>query len=97
MPDLIALQKRQDVQVIGVAVMYKARKEVTEVVNNQSISYPIVFGNEDIASDFGGMLGMPTSFLYAPNGKLIGQHAGPLTLPEIEYAIAHDGSALFTR
>jgi thiol-disulfide isomerase/thioredoxin len=97
MPDLVALQKRQDVQVIGVAAMYKTRREVENVVKNQSISYPVVFGNEDIASDFGGMQGMPTSFLYSPNGKLIGQHAGPLTLSEIEYAIAHDGSALFTR
>lgn len=97
MPDLVALQKRQDVQIIGVAVMYKTRKEVAEVVKNQSLSYPIVFGNEDIASDFGGMQGMPTSFLYSPDGKLIGQHAGPLTRSEIEYAIAHNGSVLFTR
>ncbi len=96
-PDLITLQKRPDVQIIGVAVMYKTKKEVTDVVKSQSINYPIVFGNEDIASDFGSMPGMPTSYLYSPAGKLIGQHSGPLTLAEIEYAIAHEGSTLFAR
>jgi len=99
-PDLILLQQQhKDLQVIGVAVMYKSRKEVMDTVSKQSISYPIVFGNEDIAGDFGGMDGMPTSFLYSPSGKLVGRHQGPLTQNEIEQAIEQKPGAadLFTR
>ena len=88
MPDLVKMQERhKDLQVIGVAVMYRARQDVTDIVKNKSISYPIVFGNEDIASDFGGVSGLPTSFLYSPSGKLVGQHQGPLTPRQIEQAM----------
>jgi len=99
-PEFIALQQQhKDLQVIGVAVMYKSRKEVMDMVTKQSISYPIVFGNEDTAGDFGGMDGMPTSFLYSPSGKLVGRHQGPLTQNEIEQAIEQkpDAAPLFTR
>lgn len=100
MPGLNALQKQhQDLLIIGVAVMYRKTQEVTDVIKSQSVSYPIVFGNEDIASDFGEMKGMPTNFLYSPSGKLIGHHDGYLSQEEIEQAIGQKpGSAeIFTR
>ena len=100
MPDLDAMQRqRKDLQVIGVAVMYGSRKEVLDIVNKKSISYPIVFGTEDTAGDFGGLDGLPTSFLYTPAGKLAGHHQGILTQSEIERVIAQkpDAAALFTR
>jgi thiol-disulfide isomerase/thioredoxin len=89
MPELDALQKQhKDMLVIGVAVMYRKAQEVTDIVRSQAVSYPIVMGNEDIASNFGEMKGMPTSFLYSPSGNLVGYHDGPLTAKEIERAIA---------
>ena len=100
MPDLNATQqKHKDLQVIGIAVMYGSRKEVMDVVSKKSISYPIVFGNEDTAGDFGGLDGMPTSFLYSPSGKLVGHHQGILTQNEIEQVIAQKPGAadLFIR
>jgi thiol-disulfide isomerase/thioredoxin len=100
MPGLVALQQQhKDLQVIGVAVMYGSRKEVTDTVSKLSVSYPIVFGNEDTAGDFGGLDGLPTSFLYTPTGKLVGHHQGILTQSEIERAMAQkpDAAALFTR
>jgi thiol-disulfide isomerase/thioredoxin len=99
-PELNALQKQhKDIQVIGVAVMYRKNQEVTEAARAHSISYPLVLGNEDIASDFGEMKGMPTSFLYSPSGNLIGRHDGPLTLNDVEQAIAQKPNAaeLFPR
>ena len=99
-PELVSLQQQhKDLQVIGVAVMYNTRREVADMMQSQAITYPIVFGNEDTASDFGGMVGMPTSFLYSPSGKLLGKHDGPLTREEIEQAIAQkpEAAALFTR
>ncbi len=84
---------------IGVAVMYGSRKEVMDIVNKKSISYPIVFGTEDTAGDFGGLVGMPTSFLYSPSGKLVGHHQGILTKSEVEQVIEQTpgASALFSR
>jgi thiol-disulfide isomerase/thioredoxin len=100
MPELEALQKqRKDMLVIGVAVMYRKPQEVIDAVRAKSVSYPIVLGDEDIASDFGEMKGMPTSFLYAPSGKLVGHHDGPLTQDDIEKAVTQKSAAaeLFPR
>jgi thiol-disulfide isomerase/thioredoxin len=86
LPELNALQQQhKDLLVIGVAVLYHSKKEVLDVVQAKSLTFPIVMGNEDIASDFGEMKGMPTSFLYSPDGKLVGYHDGPLTQNEIEH------------
>lgn len=87
MPEFTSLQNQhKNLQVIGVAVMYKTQKEVLDRI--QTVTYPIVMGNEDIAGDFGGIQGLPTSFLYSPSGKLVGKHAGPMTKDEIEQVMA---------
>lgn len=97
LPDLVAVQKRHaDLQVIGIAVMYKNRKEVQEIQSRHTLTYPIVLGSEDTAADFGGLHGLPTSFLYAPNGKLVGSHEGALTESELEHALTHPADSLFT-
>jgi thiol-disulfide isomerase/thioredoxin len=99
-PELNALQQQhKDIQVIGVAVMYGKKQEVLDAVREKSVSYPVVLGDEDIASDFGEMRGMPTSFLYAPSGKLVGQHEGPLTRKDIEQVMAQSPTSvrLFSR
>lgn len=99
MPGFNALQKsRKDLRVIGIAVMYRKKQEVLDVVREKAISYPIVLGNEDIAADFGEMKGMPASFLYTPTGKLVGRHDGPLTPRQLEQAMAQapEAAALFT-
>ncbi|OIR01191.1 thiol-disulfide oxidoreductase ResA [mine drainage metagenome] len=100
MPSLDALQKlHKDLLVIGVAVLYRKNQEVMDAVRSTSVSYPIVLGNEDIASDFGEMKGMPTSFLYSPSGKLVGHHDGPLTQADIEQVMARQPASaeLFAR
>ena len=85
MPELISLQqKHKDLRVIGVAVMYGTQQEVKDLAKSKGISYPIVLGNEDIASDFGEMKGMPSSFLYSPTGKLVSRYEGPLAINEVE-------------
>lgn len=93
-PELNALQKQhKDLLVIGVAILYKKKQEVLDAAQAQSVSFPIVLGDEDVASDFGEMKGMPTSFLYSPSGKLIGHHDGPLTQKDVEQVLAQKTAA----
>lgn len=94
MPGFSKLQKKHhNLQVIGVAIMYRKTGDVLAVVKKQKLSYPIVLGNEDIASNFGELPGLPTSFLYDPSGKPVGRHQGPLTPREIEHVMAHPSDA----
>ena len=75
--------------------MYRAKKEVLDIVQSKAITYPVIMGNEDIASDFGGITGLPTSLLYNPSGKLVGRHDGPLNVNDIEQALKGN-SGIFT-
>ena len=89
MPAFAELQNHhKNLQIIGVAVMYRSRQDVLSVAAKQSIPYPIVFGNEDTASDFGELHGLPTSYLYSPSGKLVGRIEGPAHIGELEAMMA---------
>ncbi len=99
-PELVSLQKQHpDLQILGVAVQYETKKEVMNLVKSKAVAFPVVLGNEDTAGDFGGLTGLPTSFLYSPSGKLVGRHDGPLTQNEIELAIEQkpEAATLFMR
>jgi hypothetical protein len=74
--------------VIGVSVQYKKKQEVTDMAKNLSITYPIVLGDEDTAADFGGIEGLPTTFIYSPDGKLVTKQDGPVSQQSIEQAMA---------
>jgi len=41
-----------------------------------TMNYPIVMGSDDISTQFGGLLGMPTSFLISRDGKIIKRYIG---------------------
>jgi thiol-disulfide isomerase/thioredoxin len=85
LPELNSLQQQhKDVLVIGVSVQYKKKQEVTDMVRNLSVNYPIVFGDEDTAADFGGIEGLPTTFIYSPDGKLVAKQDGPVSQQGIE-------------
>lgn len=86
-PGLNAM-KRENVAVIGIAVSYSSANEVLDFMKHHGISYPVILGNEDVASIFGGIDSLPTSFLYSPDGELVGRHEGPLTQAEISKLIA---------
>jgi thiol-disulfide isomerase/thioredoxin len=87
-PDLVKLQQmHSDVAIVGIAIMYRNKKEIIEFVQNHSIPYSVVYGDEDMASDFGGLKSLPMSFLYSPSGKLVKKYNGPITLNELEDAM----------
>jgi thiol-disulfide isomerase/thioredoxin len=100
LPELEALQKQhREIQILAVAVQYNSRQEVLDTATGQAVTFPIILGNEDTAAEFGGLDGLPTSFLYDPTGKLIGHHDGPLTQKEIENVMTQKPGAtsLFDR
>ena len=37
----------------------------------EAMNYPIVLGNDALAEQFGGLIGMPTSMLYSRDGKKV--------------------------
>lgn len=48
-----------------------------------TMNYPIVMGSDQISNAFGGLLGMPTSFLINRNGDIVKKYIGSLNPTEI--------------
>jgi len=90
-PELVALHERhkdKKLVVIGVAVDYRSTKEVIRFVDDYFISYPVVLGSYQTAAQVGPIDGLPASYLYNPQGKLVAQHVGALTRSAVENYIA---------
>ena len=90
-PDLVALHdkhKDKDLVVIGVAMDYKNPQEVIRFADDYFISYPIVLGNNKLAAQVGAIDGLPSTYLYNPQGKLVARHVGALTGKAVESYIA---------
>lgn len=86
-PDLIALQDKYSktkLVVIGIAMDYRDPQQVIEFADSMFISYPIVLGNASIASQIGQVQGLPTSYLFNPEGKIVAYQVGPLTKAAVE-------------
>ncbi len=98
-PDLIELQEKyagRGFTVLGVAMDDEGKKIVQPFVQNtqfdaggrsMSINYPIVLGNDDIATKFGGLFGFPISFLISRDGKVEKKYLGMLSEDEMEKEI----------
>jgi len=85
-PDLVEMhnaRKTSDFVVIGVA-MSSSRDSVVSFSKQLEISYPIVLGDDRIASQIGRIDALPTSYLYDPTGKLVSYQSGMVTREAIE-------------
>src|SRR5258708_33416641 len=93
------MQQKYDAKgftVLGVAMDEDGKSAVTPFlakerfdVNGQKrpMNYPIVLGNDDVADKFGGLLGSPTGFLIARDGKVVKKFQGLTSFDEIAKAI----------
>jgi thiol-disulfide isomerase/thioredoxin len=82
-PWLIDFQKKygdKGLVILGVAMDEEGKKKVEPWVakerfnvdgNQEAMNYPILLGTDRFAEQFGGLIGMPTSYLYGRDGKKI--------------------------
>ena len=85
-PDLIALHgdKKNNLVVIGIALDYRNAKQVTDFTEGLLVDYPIVLGNHQIVSQIGPVQGLPTTYLFNPEGKMVAQQVGAVTREAVE-------------
>lgn len=85
-PQFIALQKKyqdQGLQVIGVSVEDDAG-ELRSFYRKYQMNYPVVPGDIKIADAFGGVLGLPTTFVIGRDNLIHGKHNGATDFSVIE-------------
>jgi len=72
-PSLVSLQKEfgpRGLVVIGVSMDQGGEGAVRKVIDKTGINYPVVMGDAKISRDFGGVFGIPASFLVDQSGTV---------------------------
>ncbi len=89
-PDLVALHenKKNKLVVLGVALDYKDPKQVLQFAEQMMVTYPIILGDHKMAAQIGAISGLPTTYLYNPEGKMVAYNVGALTREAVERYIS---------
>ncbi len=85
-PDLVELYegKKNNVVVLGVAMDYRNGEQVKDFADSMLVSYPVILGDRKLAAQVGPVEGLPTTYLYNPQGKLVARQVGAITRAEVE-------------
>ena len=78
-PTLIELQQqfsKADFSVVGLSVDEGGPKTVAKFIQNRSINYPVLMADAATARNFGGVVGIPTSFLVDKDGNVVKKYPG---------------------
>lgn len=67
--------KKDNFEVVGVAVYSGTYKDVRQFVAKHNLDYKIVVGDDDMVEKF-GVIGYPTYFLIGPDGKIHKKYVG---------------------
>ena len=78
-PGFISLQKKyekQNVVVIGISLDEEGPGVVKRFIDANHINYPVVMGDEKVATAFEINEGIPTTFVINPQGEIVSKHVG---------------------
>ncbi len=78
-PSLAGLQDEfatQGFSVIGVSVDMGGASIVDKMMKRAGVNYPVVIGDRKLSMKFGGVFGVPTSFLVGRSGNVIKKYTG---------------------
>ena len=91
MPHLIELYQElsgSGFEIIGVAMYYDPPNQVLEMARERQIPYPVALDIDgSVAKRFGNVLLTPTSFLIAPDGKIVQQKIGEMDINKVRQRI----------
>lgn len=76
-PDFIAMYdeyKDKGLVIVGVALDVPDR--VRAFAQSNGMNYPVVFGNQEVANQWGGIQGIPTTFIVDQEGNIVDRAVG---------------------
>ncbi len=89
MPGLVALQNTYGaagLRIVGIS-MDDESAPVKRAYKKYHLNYPVVMGSAALAERFGGVLGLPLSYLIGADGRVIGRYQGEPNLAKLEAQI----------
>lgn len=88
-PHLVDLQSKyraQGLQIVGVS-MDDDPEPVRGIYQSFHMNYPVAMGNAKIGELYGGVLGLPITFLIGRDGRIVAKHIGTTDVSVIEQEI----------
>jgi thiol-disulfide isomerase/thioredoxin len=89
-PGLMKLQNRygaRGFQVLGIALDVGGARVVEPFVQDHGMNYPVLLGDETTTRAFGGIMGVPTSFLFDREGRIVKRFVGVVDHQDYESLI----------
>jgi thiol-disulfide isomerase/thioredoxin len=85
-PDLADLHAnpKNNLVVLGIALDWKNKKQVTDFATKLKVNYPVILGDRALTAKIGPVDGLPMTYLFNPQGKLVAQQAGAITRAAVE-------------
>ena len=77
----------QGVEVIGVSLDQQGWNVVKPFMDQYKIDYPVVLGNREVVNAYGGITGIPTTFLINRKGEIVERLVGYRPLEYFENAV----------
>lgn len=74
--ELYAELKGQGLEIVGISMDTTGTDDVKDFAREFRIQYPIVMGDEKVAESFGGIMGLPTTFIIDRKGKIAKKYVG---------------------
>lgn len=70
-PEFIEMQQQMHgVQFVGVSLDEEGFDVVRPYAEEMGITYPLVIGDDSLAADFGGVMGLPTTYVIDREGRI---------------------------
>jgi len=88
-PQFMTLQdqyRSRGFQAVGIS-LDDPEGALRDFCRESKVTYPIVMGNQKIAEAFGGVLGLPTTFLIGRDGLIHAKYEGATDFPRLEHEI----------
>lgn len=87
MPWLIEFQKKykdQGFEIVGVAMEDTEKPKIESFLKEMNVNYIVLLGKESVGEQYGGVVGLPTTFYIGRDGSIVEQHAGLIDKSAIE-------------
>ena len=89
-PDLIAMKKKygpRGFDIVGISMDENPARVVPPFIEHYGINYPIVMADTQVPSEFGGIYGLPTTFIVDRKGNIAQRYIGYIDPKEIAKTI----------